>query len=73
MMIMGMPNGLDDEAALKEKSAEPVLTLFLGWGSLACRACNVEQASATASQTIIMDYSELQFILAEARERGFIS
>jgi hypothetical protein len=39
----------------------PVLTLFLGWGSLACRACNVEQASATASQTIIMDYSELQF------------
>jgi hypothetical protein len=50
-----------------------VLTLFLGWGSLACRACNVEQASAlAASQTIIMDYSELQF-MAEARERGFIS
>jgi hypothetical protein len=70
-----MPNGLDDEAACHSPSGNqqnPVLTLFLGWGSLACRACNVEQASATASQTIIMDYSELQFILAEA-ERGFIS
>ncbi|WP_111309185.1 SusD/RagB family nutrient-binding outer membrane lipoprotein [Confluentibacter sediminis] len=75
---VGMPNGLDDEAALSySPSGDPKKT-----GSnyisrlgilLACRACNVEQASATASQTIIMSYSELQFILAEARERGFIS
>ena len=75
---VGMPNGLDDDAALgyspsgnpDESGSNFISRLGI---LLACRACNVEQASATASQTIIMDYSELQFILAEARERGFIT
>ncbi|MDO5979025.1 SusD/RagB family nutrient-binding outer membrane lipoprotein [Flavivirga spongiicola] len=75
---VGMPNGLDDDAALgyspsgdpNESGSNFISRLGI---LLACRACNVEQASATASQTIIMDYSELQFILAEAREKGFIS
>ncbi|MEH6679832.1 MAG: SusD/RagB family nutrient-binding outer membrane lipoprotein [Sediminicola sp.] len=75
---VGMPNGLDDEAALgyspsgdPEKSGSNFISR-LGI-LLSCRACNVELASATASQTIIMSYSELLFILAEARERGFIT
>lgn len=75
---VGMPNGLDDEAALgysptgnpSESGSNFISRLGI---LLACRACNPEQASATASQTIIMSYSELQFILAEARERGWIS
>ena len=75
---VGMPNGLDDEAALgyspsgdADKSGSNFISR-LGI-LLACRACNVEQASPTASQTIIMSYSELQFILAEAKERNFIA
>ena len=75
---VGMPNGLDDEAALgyspsgnpDESGSNFISRLGI---LLGCRACNPEQASATASQTIIMSYSELQFILAEAAERGFIS
>lgn len=75
---VGMPNGLDDEAALgyspsgnpDESGSNFISRLGI---LLACRACNPEQASQTASQTIIMSYSELQFILAEARERGWIT
>lgn len=75
---VGMPNGLDDEAALgyspsgnpDESGSNFISRLGI---LLACRACNPEEASATASQTIIMSYSELQFILAEAREKGWIS
>ena len=75
---VGMPNGLDDEAALgysptgnpEESGSNFISRLGI---LLACRACNVEEASPTASQTIIMSYSELMFILAEARERDFIS
>ncbi|WP_205164641.1 MULTISPECIES: SusD/RagB family nutrient-binding outer membrane lipoprotein [Arenibacter] len=75
---VGMPNGLDDEAALSySPSGNPdeVGSNFISRIGilLGCRACNVELASATASQTIIMDYSELQYILAEARERNFIT
>jgi hypothetical protein len=75
---VGMPNGLDDEAALGySPSGDPnkAGSNFISRLGilLACRACNVELASATASQTVIMSYSELQFILAEAKERGFIS
>jgi hypothetical protein len=75
---VGMPNGLDDEAALgysptgnpDESGSNFISRLGI---LLGCRACNPEEASATASHTIIMSYSELQFILAEAAERGFIS
>lgn len=75
---VGMPNGLDDEAALgyspsgnpDESGSNFISRLGI---LLACRACNPEQASATASQTLIMSFSELQFILAEAREKGWIA
>lgn len=75
---VGMPNGLNDEAALSYSPSgnpnESGSNYISRIGILfACRACDVENASATASQTIIMSYSELQFILAEAKERGFIS
>ncbi len=75
---VGMPNGLDDEAALgyspsgnpDESGSNFISRLGI---LLGCRACNPEQASPTASQTIIMSYSELQFILAEASERDWIN
>ncbi len=75
---VGMPNSLDDAKALSysptgnpEQSGSNYISR-LGV-LLTCRACDVENASPTASQTIIMDFAELQFILAEASERGFIS
>ncbi len=75
---VGMPNGLDDAKALgyspsgnpDESGSNFISRLGV---LLTCRACDVENASPTASQTIIMDYAELQFILAEARERNFIT
>ncbi|AUP80560.1 SusD/RagB family nutrient-binding outer membrane lipoprotein [Flavivirga eckloniae] len=75
---VGMPNGLDDDSALgyspTGNPAESGSNFISRLGVLiTCRACDVENASPTASQTIIMSYSELQFILAEARERGLIS
>ncbi len=38
----------------------------------ACRECS-EKASASAAQTIIMSYSEVAFLLAEATQRNFIA
>ncbi|WP_373517020.1 SusD/RagB family nutrient-binding outer membrane lipoprotein [Pricia sp.] len=75
---VGMPNGLDDAKALSysptgnpdESGSNFISRLGV---LLTCRACDVENASPTASQTIIMDYAELQFIFAEARERNLIS
>ena len=75
---VGMPNGLDDAKALgysptgnpDESGSNFISRLGI---LLSCRACDVDNASPTASQTIIMDYPELQFILAEARERDFIT
>lgn len=75
---VGMPNGLNDENALaysptgnpQESGSNFISRLGV---LLTCRACDPENASPTASQTIIMSYSELQFILAEARERNFLS
>ncbi len=75
---VGMPNGLDDADALSySPSGDPdkAGSNFISRMGvlLTCRACDSQNASPTASQTIIMDYPELQFILAEARERDFIS
>jgi hypothetical protein len=39
----------------------------------ACRACDPDLASPVAAQVLLMSYAELQFILAEARERNFIT
>ncbi len=73
----GLPNSLDDADALSfSPSGDPAKTgsnFISRLGILiACRACS-PLASPTASQTIIMSYSEVQFLLAEARERNFIT
>jgi len=73
----GVPNGLADEAALQySPSGDPLKggSNFISRIGLmfSCSACN-SLASPTAAQAMLMSYSELQFILAEARERGFIT
>ncbi|MEC7754081.1 SusD/RagB family nutrient-binding outer membrane lipoprotein [Roseivirga sp. UBA1976] len=73
----GVPNGLADEEALQySPSGDPAKggSNFISRLGLmfSCSACN-SLASPIARQAMIMSYSELQFILAEARERGFIT
>jgi len=73
----GVPNGLGDEEALKyspsgdatKGGSNFISRVGLLW---ACSACTT-QASPIGAQSILMSYSEVQFILAEARERGFIT
>lgn len=73
----GVPNGLADENAYGySPSGDPnkggsnyisrVGLLF------SCLTCS-EMASPVGFQTMLISYSEVQFILAEARERGFIN
>tara|TARA_R110001606_G_scaffold221776_1_gene369514 strand:+ start:75034 stop:76626 length:1593 start_codon:yes stop_codon:yes gene_type:complete len=74
----GVPNGLADAQALAYSPSgdpEKVGSNFISRIGLmfACRACNPDRASPTAAEAMLMSYAELQFILAEARERGFIS
>lgn len=73
----GVPNGLADEEALQySPSGDPAQggSNFISRIGLmfSCSACN-SLASPIARQAMLMSYSELQFVLAEARERGFIS
>lgn len=73
----GVPNGLGDEEALqyspsgdKTKGGSNFLSrVGLLW---ACQACT-SLANPTGYQAVLMSYAEVQFILAEARERGFIT
>ncbi|MDN3689989.1 SusD/RagB family nutrient-binding outer membrane lipoprotein [Cyclobacterium jeungdonense] len=73
----GVPNGLADENAYGySPSGDPNKggSNFISRVGLlfSCLACS-EYASPVGFQTVLMSYSELQFLLAEARERGFIS
>lgn len=73
----GVPNGLSDEEALQySPSGDParggsnfISRVGFLWS---CNQCT-PLANPIGYQTILMNYSELQFILAEARERGFIN
>ncbi len=73
----GVPNGLGDEEALKySPSGDPtkggsnfISRVGLLWSCTACTSL----ANPVGYQAILMSYAELQFILAEARERGFIT
>lgn len=65
----GVPNGLADEAALAYNGGSNFISRV---GLMfACLACD-GNASPNAAQGILMTYAELQFILAEAAEKGYI-
>lgn len=67
---VGVPNGLADESALIFNGGSNFVSrVGLMYSCLACD----DMASPTARQGMIMTYSELQFILAEAAEKGYIS
>lgn len=72
--IEGIPNGLGDVDALNFNGG-PQGVSRVGY-TFACLVCNdpgQAVADPSAPRSILMTYSELQFILAEARERGLIT
>lgn len=72
--IEGIPNGLGDVAALNYNGG-PQSVSRIGY-SYACLVCNDNGQTPplpNVAKGIIMNYAELQFILAEAAEKGMIS
>jgi hypothetical protein len=72
--IEGIPNGLGDVPALNFNGG-PQGVSRVGY-TFACLVCNDPGQSPpdpTAPRSIIMTFSQLQFLLAEARERGLIT
>jgi len=73
-VIQGIPNGLSDVAALAFNGG-PQNVSRVGY-TFACLVCNDPGQAAPvpdAPRGILMNYAELQFILAEARQRNFIT
>jgi len=72
--VEGIPNGLNDVAALNFNGG-PQGVSRVGY-TFACLVCNdpgQAVADPSAPRAILMNYAELQFILAEAREKGMIT
>ncbi len=72
--VEGIPNGLGDVAALNYNGG-PQGVSRVGY-TFACLVCNDPGQAVpdpSAPRAIIMNYAELQFILAEAREKGMIT
>jgi len=72
--IEGIPNGLGDVAALNYNGG-PQGVSRVGY-TFACLVCNdpgQAVADPSAPRAILMNYAELQFILAEGREKGMIT
>jgi hypothetical protein len=78
--ISGIPNGLEDSQALNYhpvtgKKGGPQYVSRVGL-TFACLVCNDEGKPApvpNVARGLLMTYAELQFLLAEARERNFIT
>jgi hypothetical protein len=72
--IEGIPNGLEDTQALSYNGGpQNVSRVGLTFACLVCADAGQPAPVANASRGLIMTYAELQFILAEARERSFIT
>ena len=72
--VEGIPNGLGDVQALNFNGG-PQGVSRVGY-TFACLVCNDAGQAApdpSAPRSIIMTYSQLQLLLAEARERGLIT
>ncbi|HMP92987.1 MAG TPA: SusD/RagB family nutrient-binding outer membrane lipoprotein, partial [Phnomibacter sp.] len=72
--IEGIPNGLGDVDALNYNGGpQGVSRVGYTFACLVCNDAGQTPPDPAAPRGIIMNYAELQFILAEARERGFIT
>jgi hypothetical protein len=66
---VGIPNGMDDVSALTYNGGPEFQSRI---GSLFYEAANSSRG-ITIAKGVIMTYAELQFLLAEAREKGLIT
>lgn len=72
-VITGIPNGLEDTQALSYNGGpQNVSRVGLTFGCLLCND-NGPAPVANAARGLLMTYAELQFILAEAREKELIT
>lgn len=72
--IEGIPNGLGDVAALNFNGGpQGVSRVGYTYACLVCNDNNQAPPLPNIARGIIMNYSELQFILAEAAEKGMIT
>lgn len=72
--VEGIPNGLGDVAALNFNGGpQGVSRVGYTFACLVCNDPNQAVPDPSAPRAIIMNYAELQFILAEAREKGMIT
>jgi Starch-binding associating with outer membrane len=72
--VEGIPNGLGDVAALNFNGGpQGVSRVGYTFACLVCNDPNQAVPDPAAPRAIIMNYAELQFILAEAREKGMIT
>lgn len=73
-VIQGVPNGLSDVAALAYNGGvQGVSRVGYTFACLVCNDAGQQPPVPDAPRSLLMTFSELQFILAEARQRGFIS
>jgi len=73
-VILGIPNGLSDVAALAYNGGvQGVSRVGYTFACLVCNDAGQTPPVADAPRAILMNYAELQFILAEARQKGIIT
>ena len=72
--IQGVPNGLSDVDALAYNGGvQGVSRVGYTFACLVCNDPNQAPPAADAPRALLMTFAELQFILAEARQRGLIT
>ncbi len=72
--IKGVPNGLSDVDALAYNGGvQGVSRVGYTFACLVCNDPNQAPPDAAAPRALIMTFAELQFVLAEARQKGMIT
>jgi hypothetical protein len=72
--IEGIPNGLEDTQALSYNGGpQGVSRIGLTFACLVCNDTGMPAPIPNAARSLLMTYSELQFLLAEAREKNLIT
>jgi hypothetical protein len=73
-VISGVPNGLEDTQALSYNGGpQGVSRVGLSFACLVCNDSGKPAPVANVARGLIMTYAELQFLLAEAREKSLIT
>ncbi|MBN8575434.1 MAG: SusD/RagB family nutrient-binding outer membrane lipoprotein [Cytophagales bacterium] len=72
--IVGIPNGLEDTQALSYNGGpQNISRVGYPFACLVCNDANQTAPQANVAKAPLMMYAELQFILAEAREKNLIT